>query len=29
MRLADWIMQRLAAEGVRHVFTLPGAVPCI
>ncbi|MGL4409575.1 MAG: thiamine pyrophosphate-binding protein [Zoogloea sp.] len=24
MRLADWIMQRLAAEGVRHVFTLPG-----
>lgn len=24
MRVADWIMQRLADEGLRHVFVLPG-----
>jgi acetolactate synthase-1/2/3 large subunit len=24
MRVADWIMRRLVAEGVRHVFLLPG-----
>jgi acetolactate synthase-1/2/3 large subunit len=24
IRVADWIMQRLAKEGVRHVFLLPG-----
>ena len=24
MRLADYLMQRVAAEGVRHVFMLPG-----
>jgi acetolactate synthase-1/2/3 large subunit len=24
MRVADWIMQRLADEGLRHVFLLPG-----
>lgn len=24
MRVADWIMQRLAEEGIRHVFLLPG-----
>ena len=24
VRVADWIMQRLADEGLRHVFVLPG-----
>ena len=24
IRVADWIMRRLADEGLRHVFVLPG-----